>query len=121
MQALKIQATDETPNIILDKEKGIFEITGHSLPEDSAEFYQPVLDWITAYAKAPNAATEFVFKLDYSNTASTKFIHEMLIILEKIKGVKVSWWFLEEDEDIEEMGKEFSEQVAIPFEFKMYN
>jgi hypothetical protein len=120
MQALKIQETDESPRITLDKENGLFEITGRSLPEDSAEFYSPVLNWIAAYSKAPNATTEFVFRLDYSNTASSKFIHEIFVALEKIKGTKITWWYLEEDEDMEEAGKEFAEQVTMPFEFKKY-
>jgi len=120
MRALKIHETDETPAITLDKENGLFEISGRSLPEDSAEFYSPVLDWVSGYAKDPNPMTEFVFKLDYSNTASTKFIHEILIILEKIKGLKISWWYREDDEDLEELGHELSEQVTIPFDFKIY-
>jgi len=120
MQALIIDETDETPNIIFDKQKGTFEVSGRSLPEDSAEFFGPILDWVSAYAKDPNPTTDFVFKLDYSNTASSKFVHEILLILEKIKGVKVIWYFHEDDEDMEDAGKEFSEQVALPFEFKKY-
>jgi hypothetical protein len=121
MQALKIQETDDSPRITLDKENGIFEISGRSLPEDSAEFYQPVLKWIASYSQEANISTEFVFKLDYSNTASSKFIHEIFVALEKIKGVKIIWWYLDEDEDMEEAGKEFAEQVSIPFEFKKYS
>src|SRR4051812_2220587 len=114
MQAFKVQETDDSPRITLDKDNGIFEISGRSLPEDSAEFFNPILEWIADYAKAPNATTDFTFRLDYSNTASSKFIHEILQALEKVKGVKVTWWYLEEDEDMEEAGKEFSEQVSIP-------
>jgi hypothetical protein len=121
MLALIIQETDETPRVLLDQENGIFVISGRSLPEDSAEFYSPVLDWIRAYSKTPNPTTEFIFRLDYSNTASSKFIHEIIVALEQIKGAKVIWWFLEEDEDMEEAGKEFAEQVSLPFEFKVYN
>lgn len=120
MQALKIQETDETPKIILDKENGIFEISGRSLPEDCAEFYEPVLKWLAAYSTAPNTTTAFTFRLDYSNTASSKFIHEIMVMLEKIKGARVTWCYLEEDEDMEEAGKEFAEQVTLPFDFKMY-
>lgn len=120
MQALRINETDETPNIVFDKESGTFEVSGRSLPEDSAEFFDPILEWVAAYAKDPNPKTEFVFKLDYSNTASSKFVHEILLILEKIKNVKVIWYFHEDDEDMEDAGKEFSEQVAIPFEFKKF-
>jgi hypothetical protein len=121
MQALKVQETDDTPRITLDKADNRFEISGRSLPEDSAEFFDPVLDWVRDYIKDPNPSTEFVFRLDYSNTASSKFIHEILLLLEKIKGVKVIWWYLDEDEDMQEAGHEFAEQVDIPFEFKVYD
>lgn len=120
MDILKLEGTEDTPKIILDKGNGIFEISGRSLPEDSAEFYRPVLDWIGQYAAGPNAATEFVFKLEYFNTASSKLILDVLSALEDIPGMKILWYFHEDDEDMEEAGEEFSELVELPFEFKTY-
>jgi hypothetical protein len=121
MQTLALDHTDETPGILLDKKNGIFEISGRSLPEDSAEFFDPVLNWLKEYAKQPNETTKFVFKMEYSNTASSKFIHEILMALQKIKGVKVVWSYHEDDEDMEEAGQEFSEQIDIPFEFETFH
>src|SRR5688572_31551773 len=72
MEILNLEGTADTPKIILDKGNGIFEISGRSLPEDSVEFYGPVLEWISNYAKAPNATTHFSFKLEYFNTSSSK-------------------------------------------------
>ncbi|MGE0771431.1 MAG: DUF1987 domain-containing protein [Cyclobacteriaceae bacterium] len=120
MEILNLEGTEDTPKIILDKKNGIFEISGRSLPEDSAEFYKPVLDWIGQYAGDPNGNTEFVFKLEYFNTASSKLILDVLSALEDIKGMKILWYFHEDDEDMEEAGEEFSELVEIPFEFKTY-
>jgi hypothetical protein len=120
MDILNLEGAEDTPRIILDKKNGIFEISGRSLPEDSAEFYKPVLEWIEAYQAAPNLATEFVFKLEYFNTASSKLILDVLSALEDIKGMKIVWCFHEDDEDMEEAGEEFSELVEIPFEFKTY-
>src|SRR5689334_19097092 len=117
MDALKISITDDTPEIILDKATGKFEITGRSLPEDSLEFYTPVFKWLAEYAKEPNPTTEFVFKLEYANAASSKMVQDILSALEKIKGMKVVWYFYEDDEDMEEMGHELSELVEIPFEY----
>jgi hypothetical protein len=119
MKALIIQGTDETASILLDKENGRFEITGRSLPEDSAEFFDPILAWVKEYRKDPNPVTEFVFKLDYFNTASSKFIQDMLALLENTPGVKVVWYYFEDDESMEEAGNEFSEFVNLPFEFKV--
>ncbi len=112
-----MQATDETASIVLDKENQTFEITGRSLPEDSAEFFEPILDWVKEYKKDPAPSTNFVFKLDYFNTASSKFIQDILAQLEGVGGVKVSWYYLEDDESMEEAGNEFAELVKVPFEF----
>ena len=120
MEILNLEGAEDTPKIILDKKNGIFEISGRSLPEDSAEFYRPVLEWIEAYSREPNASTEFVFKLEYFNTASSKLILDVLSALEDIKGMRITWYFNEDDEDMEEAGEEFSELVEIPFEFKTY-
>jgi hypothetical protein len=120
MEILKLEGTEDTPKIMLDKSNGIFEISGRSLPEDSAEFYRPVLEWIGNYSKDPNDSTEFVFKLEYFNTASSKLILDVLSALEDIKSMKILWYFHEDDEDMEEAGQEFSELVEIPFEFKTY-
>lgn len=120
MEILNLEGTEDTPKIILDKKNGIFEISGRSLPEDSAEFYRPVLEWIEQYGAEANPATEFVFKLEYFNTASSKLILDVLSALEDIKSMKILWYFHEDDEDMEEAGQEFSELVEIPFEFKTY-
>ena len=120
MEILNLEGTEDTPKIILDKKNGIFEISGRSLPEDSAEFYRPVIDWIKQYGASPNPTTEFVLKLEYFNTASSKLILDVLSALEDINGMKILWYFHEDDEDMEEAGQEFSELVEIPFEFKTY-
>ncbi len=120
MDILNLEGTEDTPKILLDKGNGIFEISGRSLPEDSAEFYQPVLDWIDTYSAEPNSTTEFIFKLEYFNTASSKLILDVLSALEDIDGTTIHWYFHEDDEDMEEAGEEFSELVELPFEFKTY-
>ena len=120
MEVLHFKGSDDTPDITLDKLNGIFEIAGRSLPEDSAVFYEPVLKWIEQYKKEPNVNTDFVFKLVYCNTASSKFIQDILAALEPIKGIKILWYYLDDDEDMEATGREYSELVEIPFEFKTF-
>jgi hypothetical protein len=118
MDILHLEGTADTPKIILDKANGIFEISGRSLPEDSVEFYRPVVEWIANYAKEPNATTSFCFKLEYFNTSSSKLILDVLSALEEIKGMKIDWYYQEDDEDMEEAGKEFAELVEIPFSYQ---
>jgi hypothetical protein len=120
MEIINLEGTEDTPRIILDKNNGIFEISGRSLPEDTAEFYKPILEWLEKYSKEPNGKTSFAFKLEYFNTASSKLILDILSKLEAISGTTISWYFHEDDEDMEEAGTEFSELVEVPFEFKTY-
>ncbi len=120
MDTLNLEGTEDTPKVILDKENGIFELSGRSLPEDSAEFFQPVLDWIEEYSNDPNSETVFEVKLEYFNTASSKLILDILSDLAEIEGTTIVWYFHEDDEDMEEAGEEFSELVELPFEFKTY-
>ena len=121
MNALYLEGTEDTPKIVLDKDANQFEISGRSLPEDSAEFFAPVLEWIEGYSNEPLPEMIFHVKLEYFNTASSKLILDILSKLEEIDGVNVHWYFHEDDEDMEEAGEEFSELVELPFEFKTYD
>lgn len=120
MENLRIEGSDDTPVVILNKDKEVFEISGRSLPEDVLQFYEPVMEWINVYAKDPNPITAFTFKLDYFNTASSKVLLDMLNRLKEIKGALIVWYYYADDEEILEAGKEFSEQVDITFEFRIY-
>jgi hypothetical protein len=121
MNTLQIAETDETPQVNFDKEKGIFEIKGRSLPEDSVDFYVPILSWVKEYVRNPNPTTDVIFRLDYINTASSKLIQDIISTFEGIPGTTIVWYFLEEDETMEEMGHEFSEMINLPFELKKYH
>ncbi|MBX7124542.1 MAG: DUF1987 domain-containing protein [Cyclobacteriaceae bacterium] len=120
MKALSLQGSEDTPQVVLDRENGEFVLAGRSLPENAATFYKPILDWLEAYAQDPNPATVFNFKLDYFNTSSSKMILDILTTLEDIPGARVIWYFHDDDEDMEEAGEEFSELVELPFEWKVY-
>ncbi len=124
MEVINIQGTDDTPNVILDKENNKFEISGRSLPEDVNMFYEPIMNWIDEYSEAPNDKTEFNFKLEYFNTASSKIILDILLKFEEIvengNDVTIRWHYHEEEEDMLEAGEEYADIVEIPFEYEAY-
>ncbi len=124
MQAIKIKGSDDTPNVILDKDNGIFEISGRSLPEDVAAFYEPILEWLEEYADSPLDKTVFNFKLEYFNTASSKLLLDVLLKLEDMfddgKEIMVRWHYPDDDEDMEEAGEEYADIVEVPFEQVSY-
>ena len=121
MTTLRIEPEDDTPMVNLSKEKGVFEISGKSMPEDVVFFYQPVLDWMDAYKADPLDKTVFDFKLIYFNTASSKLILDLLLFLEEIqeKGneILVRWHSLATDEDMHEAGEEYADMTDLKFEY----
>lgn len=120
MDVIKIKGTDDTPNVILDAQNNIIEFSGRSLPEDVATFYAPIIEWIVQYAKNPNPKTNVVFKLEYFNTASSKMILDIFLKFEEIHkdghDVSISWYYQEDDEDMEEACDEYADIVEIPFQ-----
>ena len=124
METKRLEPTDDSPFVLLDQENNQFEISGKSLPEDVVDFYQPILDWFATYRSAPNAKTEFNFKLIYFNTASSKLILDIFMIFEEMveegHEVIIKWLSLQSDEDMQEAGKEYEEMVDVPFEHLTY-
>lgn len=120
MEVIKIVGTDDTPSVTLDVANEIFEISGRSLPEDVAAFYEPILDWLDRYSEEAAGKTVFNFKLVYFNTASSKMLLDILLKLEEMhdsgKDVLVRWHYPEDDEDMEEAGEEYADIVEVPFE-----
>lgn len=119
MDSIKLIGTDDTPNVILDIENNIFEISGRSMPEDVADFYQPILDWMDNTLKKHEGKIIFTFKMNYFNTASSKLILDILIRLEELfadgKDITVHWYYEEDDEDMMDAGEEYAEIVDVPF------
>ena len=125
MEALEIEGTEDSPQIILDLDANILELSGRSLPEDVNTFYEPLLSWIEEYSKNPLPNTIFNFKLTYFNTASSKVILDILTQFEEMiedgHKVLVRWHFPDEDEDMQEAGEEYADMVDVPFEMVSYS
>ena len=122
MDALTRNMTEDTPYINFVPETGIFEMSGRSLPEDAAKFYDPIHEWVKNYVSSACNETTVKMKLDYFNSASARKIVEILFILEEIlddnKKVKVIWYYHQDDEVMEARGEEVKSVVELPFELQ---
>ncbi len=124
MENLLIKATDDTPEVNFST-NGSLLLSGRSLPEDAASFFNPLLDWLNAYEKS-NLSTPVVFemKLEYFNTASSKMLLDVFNKLESLTqnggSAKVNWYYPDGDDDMIEAGEEYSELVEIKFELIAY-
>ena len=85
LENLIIKGTSKTPQIDLNQSTGELVFSGRSIPENSANLYEDVLQWIKDYSEQPNQLTNFKLKLEYFNTSSSMWIARMIKILSTIK------------------------------------
>lgn len=95
-------------------------IEGRTIASFVWKLFDPVLEWIDEYSKYPAFQTRLIFELRYFNTSDSKGLLKVMKKISNIPSSRVIWRFQEDDEDMEEAGKEFSELVEIPFEFQVY-
>lgn len=116
---IEIKATEDTPGITLHKASGFISISGKSLPEDSATFYQPVIEWLSVYIQNAASNTSAEFKLEYFNTSSSKQIFKIISLLKelsKTNSVAIKWYFDKGDKDMQLSGERFSKLCQMPIE-----
>lgn len=119
MKVITIEATPKTPAVNFNAEQGVIEIRGRSIPENSVEFYQPLLDWLDEYTEKFSQPTMVHLQLEYFNTSSSKCILDVFKRLEalhkKRNNVLINWYYEEDDEDMLEAGEDYQSIINVPF------
>lgn len=124
MEKYEIDGTPKTPTILFDINGGVLDIKGRSIPENSIEFYKPLVDALDKYSVATKSATTVNIQLEYFNTSSSKCILDVFKKLESInKGgqsqVIINWHYEEDDEDMSEAGEDYQAIINVPFKMVM--
>lgn len=119
MEPILYEGTPKTPSVNFDADKGIVEIEGRSIPENSVEFYKPLVDWLEQYKENAQSNTKVIIKLEYFNTSSSKCLLDVFKKLEAIhkakNPVEIHWYYEEDDEDMLEAGEDYESIIRVPF------
>ena len=112
MENLKIEATKYTPEIILDTD-GTISLSGKSYPENTFEFYTPMMQWLEEYFET-SAADKTVVNMEivYFNSSSSKLFFDFFDLLEENSQnhkIEINWIYDEENESALEAGEDFIE------------
>ena len=126
MENLEIESTERTPRIFFDYDNHHFEISGEAYPENSDEFFRPIMESLQEYSGLGSSETiTFVFKLIYFNSSSARVLMKLFELLDEAaenRSVEVEWHYHEEDDTMEEFGEEFAEDMEnTSFQLKSYN
>lgn len=120
MEAINMEGSPKTPEVNFDAGTGLLEIKGRSIPENSIEFYKPLVDWLDAYGGGAQANTSVNIQLEYFNTSSSKCILDVFKKLEGIHNggssqIVINWYYEEDDEDMLEAGEDYQAIINVPF------
>ena len=123
MASLQFESSSKTPFVNFDHETGRLELKGRSIPENSIEFYKPLIDWVDKYGRTPQQRTALHVQLEYFNTSSSKCILDLFKKLEAIRAagneITVLWHYEEDDEDMLEAGEDYAGIINIPFKMML--
>ncbi len=119
MEELIVEGSSKTPTIKFNPETGYLLVRGRSIPENSIEFYKPLVDALEAYNKNSKSQTKVDIQLEYFNTSSSKCILDVFKKLEVINSgsseVTINWYYEEDDEDMLEAGEDYQAIISVPF------
>jgi len=114
MKTLTVEASKYTPAIELNAEVNILSIKGKSYPENTFDFYAPVIAWLQEYfEQAGLGKTTLNMDIIYFNSSSSKLFFDLFDLLEEAqtdgKEITVNWYYDAENESAEEAGEDFKE------------
>jgi hypothetical protein len=118
----KLPATPTTPLINFDLAQHYFVVSGRSTLENPFDFYENVNGWLKTNLSMSLPCVTIDLDFEYVNTSSWKCLLETLRKIvdraESRTGVTLNWFYQQEDDDMRDMGEDFSESLGIPFNFR---
>ncbi|MFQ3576018.1 MAG: DUF1987 domain-containing protein [Cytophagales bacterium] len=120
MEVFHLDSKQHTPYVHFDPITGDMKMKGRSTPENSVEYYSPILDWLDNYVNNPAPVTTVNVHFEYFNTSSSKCILDVFKRFAQLykngKEVKILWYYEQEDEDMQEAGEDYSDILGVPFD-----
>lgn len=116
MEKFEIAATARTPLMSFDPVVGKFVLEGESYPEDTKKFYDAPLSNVYSYLETDSEVhAVFSFKLKYFNSSSAKVLMDLFLAIEEAASrgnhFKVEWHYASDDDNMQELGEEFAEEL----------
>lgn len=113
MENLKLELTKYTPEISLDASTGTVSMSGKSYPENTFDFYKPVMEWMESYFEG-NAKDKTTINMEiiYFNSSSSKLFFDFFDLVEEASEanvIEINWIYDEENESALEAGEDFKE------------
>ncbi|PCI39420.1 MAG: Fe-S oxidoreductase [Rhodospirillaceae bacterium] len=115
MDNISIEQSERAPGVDFNFENSTFSLKGESYPEDVTAFYGPLLDGLEKHFEdLKGTKVSFTFDLVYFNSSTAKILMGLFDMLDEAaedNDVTVTWNYEVDDDNMEEMGEEFGEDL----------
>ena len=123
MQNLHLKGSEKTPHFYLNS-NGEIRFGGVSMPEDAANFYFDIMDWISDYYRSPNEQTDVTVSFIYLNSSSSSMIFKIFHALKRLQesgksSVSCNWYYEVSDESMKDYISKVQD-LADNIEFKIH-
>ena len=119
---LEIKSTNSTPYVLIDEEKGYFNIKGDCYSENVIDFFDSVTSWLDQFLATDFPVLTLDCELEYFNSSSSKLLYNMLSDMDACasggKKIVVNWIYDSANDIIIECGEDFEEEL-VNLEFNM--
>lgn len=119
MAGLHLDRTEKTPEVDFEPEAGLFRLEGTSIHENAERFYRELINHVETYVRHPAARTRIQISLDYFNSSTSKYLLDLLKLLDEVhasgKGeVELEWHYTADDLDMKEAGEDYDALLEMP-------
>ena len=117
MNNIYLEKAIKTPLVSFDYDSGVLLIEGVSVPENTVDFYNPIVYWLKEYVLNPKPQTVFDLKLEYFNTSTSVVLLNMFRALSDLGKDKltINWHYEEDDIEMEEAGQDYKNMIDATF------
>lgn len=116
MDNIRIEATERSPEVDFAFDENTYALRGEAYPEDVNEFFGPLIGQLENHLNSLDSAeVTFNFELIYFNSSTAKILMMLFELLDSVaeKGsqVAVNWIYEADDDNMEELGEEYGEDL----------
>ena len=110
---IRVKPTEKTPSFEYSPRQGMFHIKGRSVPENSKDFYAPIIEWADKFCNSASIDSYLIINIDleYFSATSLMYLIKVLRLFEKFKNASINWYY--DSPEIKEAGEELSDLVKI--------
>lgn len=115
-----IEQTRVTPFVEYNDSERTLRISGRSSPENPIMFYQRLMDFVDEFASSTEPVLIVNVSMEYFNTSSTKCLFNLFKKMNEVQGefgkvVVINWYYEDWDDDMLEIGEDFSYGLDMEF------